>query len=165
VKYQIVELDGFSGEQTTIYTIKIDGESDSVFDKFLQENKGSHKKELIEILKRLKIIGHEEGARGQYFKHHEGTPGDLVCALYDEEESKLRLYCVRYGSIVLIVGSGGQKPKEIKSWQQDKKLTEAVELMKKISADIERRRREKELWWSADGTKLEGDLNYDNYED
>jgi len=57
---------------------------------------------------RLKIIGNETGARESFFKTKEGIPGDGVCTLYDTPDKKLRLYCIRYGKQLIIIGAGGQ---------------------------------------------------------
>ncbi len=38
--------------------------------------------------------------------------------------SNLRLYCIRLGSAVVILGGGGHKPKTIRTLQDDTKLTE-----------------------------------------
>jgi putative component of toxin-antitoxin plasmid stabilization module len=117
-----VKLDGISGEEASLYSIVVDDEEVTVFDNFLQENKNSYKSEIIDIVTRLEVIGNETGARIDYFKVNEGVPGDGVCALYDEEDSNLRLYCIQYGSCLVIIGGGGNKSKNIRSFQEDPNL-------------------------------------------
>jgi hypothetical protein len=40
---------------------------------------------------------------------NEGKYGDGVSALFDKPKYKLRLYCIRYGTQIIIVGWGGEK--------------------------------------------------------
>lgn len=61
------------------------------------------------MVQRLKIIGTKTGAREQFFKLHEGNPGDGVCALFDLPDKNLRLYCIRYNTQIIILGGGWNK--------------------------------------------------------
>lgn len=110
------------------------------------------------IAGRLQVIGQTTGARDKFFKHNEGKPGDGVCALYDEPNSKLRLYCIRYGNVAILLGSGGPKPSEIRKWQDDEKLTLEVQSMIEVSNDILKRLESGDLEWSKDGSQLIGNL-------
>ena len=83
-------------------------------------------------------------------------------ALYDNPDKNLRLYGIRYGLTILIVGSGGVKSKEIMAWQEDKKLTDEAEIVIKISEQISKRIIDKEISFSADGLQLLGNLNFSN---
>ena len=95
----------------------------TLFDHFVNENITDYRKEIRFIANRLQEIGNTTGAREKFFKHNEGKPGDGVCALYDDPDSNLRLYCIRYGNIAVILGGGGPKPDDVKAWQDDEKLT------------------------------------------
>jgi hypothetical protein len=158
VNYQIVELTDYSGEEATIYSIIEEGEQDTIFEKFIVANLAQYKDELKNIAQRLNIIGNDVGAREQFFKTKEGKPGDLVCALYDEPDKHLRLYCIRFGSVAIIVGGGG--PKSTRSWQQDENLSQEVNKMIKVSNDIHQRILSKEIAWSSDGKELLGNLEF-----
>ena len=59
----------------------------------------------------------------------EGIPGDGVCALFDLPNSNLRLYCIRYGNSIIILGGGGQKPKTISAFQENEKLAKQFEVI------------------------------------
>ena len=72
------------------------------------------------------ILLEKKAAREGYFKLHEGKPGDGIVALYDRPDSRLRLYCIRYGSVTLIVGGGGAKPKSVRAWQEVPELARSV---------------------------------------
>jgi hypothetical protein len=97
VNYEIVEMEPYSGSEAKVYSIIPEGEEETLFEKFVDENKVSYKDEIKDILKRLKQIGHTTGARESFFKHEGDTEfvrkyGKYVWALYDDEERKLRLY-------------------------------------------------------------------------
>ena len=91
----------------------------TLFDYFYDEWHKVLPDEVDNIAFRMYAIGNRFGAREQYFKMFEGKPGDGVCALFDVPNSKLRLYGIRFGSIALILGGGAEKPKNIRSWQED----------------------------------------------
>jgi putative component of toxin-antitoxin plasmid stabilization module len=158
VNYEIVELDDFTGKGATVYSVIMECGEVTLFDEFLQENMAAYREEVKSIIGRLKQIGSTVGARAQYFKQDEGKPGDGVCALYDEPDSKLRLYCIRYGNVAIILGGGGPKSKNIKAWQEDDKLKKEAELIIRLSKDISNRIQAGDLEWSKDGYQLLGNL-------
>ena len=122
MNYEIVKIQEHSGNKATLYSIVLEDGKQTLYEQFLNENKETHRQELISITNRLSVIGQKTGARANFFKHDEGKPGDGVCALYDDPEYKLRLYCIRFANVAIILGGGGPKTKETKAWQDDKKL-------------------------------------------
>jgi hypothetical protein len=163
VKYEIVEMQPFSGNEAKVYSIIPEGETETLFDKFVNEYKGGFKNEIKNILKSLYQIGHTTGARSSFFKQHEGKFGDFVCALFDVPEKNLRLYCIRFGMVAIILGGGGEKAAGVIAWQDDEKLNQEASLMIEIAKDILKRLDEGDLYWSDDRTEIEGNLkNYDN---
>src|SRR5665647_2827517 len=112
MEYKLVKLSKFSGNEASVYSIYLKDERRTLFDRFLKENINSFKSELNDIVVRLKTIGHDTGARKQFFKTNEGKPGDGVCAFYDIPKSNLRLYCICYGTLLVVLGGGGYKPKK-----------------------------------------------------
>ena len=163
MSYEIVRLDDLSGDEASVYSILEDGEELTLLEKFIDENASEYKDEVDDIIKRLFSIGHNYGAREQWFKLKEGKGGDLVCALYDNPDRKLRLYCIRYGMSLIIVGGGG--PKEVRVLQDDEKLTKENYTLRDISDAILERMRDKDIKFSDDYQELEGDLKfYDEYD-
>jgi hypothetical protein len=163
VNYEIVEMQPFSGSEAKVYSIIPEGKTETLFDKFVNEYKGEFKVEIKSILKTLYQIGHTTGARSSFFKQHEGKFGDFVCALFDVPEKNLRLYCIRFGMVAIILGGGGEKAAGVIAWQDDEKLTKEATLMIEIAKDILKRMDEGDLYWSDDRTEIEGNLkNYDN---
>lgn len=165
MKYEIVELEEFSGIRATVYSVLPEGDDLTLFDHFVNENKVTHRAEIKFIINRLEEIGRSIGAREKFFKTKEGAPGDGVCALYDDPDSKLRLYCIRYGNVAIILGGGGPKPPGVIAWQDDEKLTQEAETMKQVSIDIIQRLKNGDLEWSSDGSQLLGNLTFTNDED
>lgn len=165
MNYRVVEEKRISGGETTIYSIQLEGQNSTEFVRFIENHKELFKEEVKDIYARLVIIGREVGAREIYFKKEEGLPGDLVCALYDQPDSNLRLYCIRYGKCAIILGNGGHKPKATTAWQDKPDLESAAKQMIKVSEDIYKRLRDGELNWSIDGSYLVGDLEFNDYED
>ena len=164
MKYKIVKLSKLSGDEASIYSIYLPDHNKTLFDIFVEENKISFKSELKSIFQRLRIIGHETGAREQYFKLYEGEPGDGVCALYDTPNRSLRLYCIRYGSLLIIVGGGGIK--QSKTLQEDEKLKHENHLLRQIVKDIKSKMELGEIEFTDDGTGFFGNLKFtDNEED
>lgn len=162
VKYKLVKLPSLSGNEASIYTVYLEDENCTLFERFVAENRANHEQEVKNILGRLKSIGKSVGAKEYFFKQKEGKPGDLVCALYDNPEKFLRLFCIRYGSLCIILGGGG--PKNVNAWQDDAILSEEANWMIDVSADIYKRIQEGEINWINGGMDLEGDLKF-NYDD
>jgi hypothetical protein len=156
VNYKIVKLQKYSGDECSVYTILLE-EGSTLFRKFVDENSHHFKNEILDIVKQIRSIAHKTGARVQFFKTDEGIPGDGVCALYDEE-GKLRLYCIRFGHNLIILGGGGQK--NVRSWQDDPKLSAEASLMIRISKDITRKLKEKDIRFGDEGYDLYGNLNF-----
>lgn len=168
MKYDIVELNPFSGSEAKIYSIIPKGEEKTLFEDFVETHISEFRDEVKDILRRLKVIGHTTGARESFFKH-EGdhqfvkNHGRYVWALYDDDERKLRLYCIRFANVAIILGGGGYKDKSVIKWQEDEKLSVEVRKIMAYAESIFKQLDDGELYWSKDGSELEGKLkNYEN---
>jgi|AVFP01.1.fsa_nt_gi hypothetical protein len=159
MKCKIVKLSRFSGAEASVYSVIINDSQTSLFENFIQENINSHASEIKNIGMRLITIGKDTGARYSFFKHKEGVPGDGVVALYDDPDKKLRLYGIRYGNDILILGGGG--PKNVAALQEDEKLKEENYLIRAISAKIAEKIKEKEIKYSDNNLELEGELEFE----
>lgn len=161
MKFEIVEVDELSGPAAKIYSVVLEGEDGTLFDNFLQQYSETHPSEVVEIVDRLRVIGKREGARERYFKLNEGKPGDGVCALYDIPGRKLRLYCIRFGCVAIVLGSGGAK--NVRAYQKDTILNRQAEIMKYVSQEIMKAQREKDIKLTANG-ELVGNLIFNDEE-
>lgn len=160
MKFEVVKLGQFNGNKCGVYSIFVDNEQETLFERFLSENKISFKSEIINILERIRTINSITGARENYFKLDEGKPGDGICALFDLPDSNLRLYCIRYGNSLIILGGGGEKKKSVKALQEVEKLKTENYILRKISAEIAKRIRQREITFSEDGTEITGELEF-----
>lgn len=157
MEFELVKLAGFSNDEVSVYTLLNNDTGISLFQSFIQENQHEFPDEVKDIAKRI-LSFKEVGARENFFKINEGKPGDGVCALYDDEKSNLRLYCIRYGTVLVVLGSGGHKPKTTRRLQETKKLEDENQIMRNLSAEIEKRRRNGDLSFSKDFLEIDGDL-------
>jgi len=132
VNFDIVELDDFSGPCAHIYSIRLQGEEETLLDKFFDENR-KYQKELSFFAAKLKVIGNDTGCRYEDFKLYEGSLGDGIVAL---SYKRMRLYCMRFNDVTIIVGDGGYKSPNIRAYQEDANLNAKVDLMKRIAAQI-----------------------------
>jgi len=164
MKYHLVKLEKISGDKASIYTVLIESTNKTLFDLFISEHKISLKDEIKDIFKRLKVIGHYTGAREHFFKTKEGNPGDGVCALYDEPDQKLRLYCIRYGTLIVILGNGSIKPKGMRTFQESKALTEANFFLRDLSKIITQRLKDGDIKYSDNSLDFEGNLEFNDEE-
>lgn len=164
MRFKLVKLIRLSGNKASLYSIVQNDESETFLDKFIRENENSFIDEIKNILMRLKSMGHKTGARETFFKAHEGTPGDGVCALYDKPDSKLRLYCIRFGTQLIVVGNGGPKPKTMRTFQEDEKLTDENFFLRWLSEELTSRIREKEIVYINDHLDFSGNLEFEDDE-
>lgn len=160
MKFEIVEHDELSGPKTAVYSVILGDDQETLFEKFVEENYEQFKNEVDNILTRLDEICFRYGAREHFFKVNEGAPGDGICALYDNPDSNLRLYCIRNGTFAIILGGGGYKPKTIRALQEDEKLKEENYILREVSKRITQAFIDKELRWV--GNFLEGRFIFDD---
>lgn len=160
MKYKIRKNHKLSGNITGVYHVYINDDHESLFDRFLNENISSYKNELKDIVQRLNTIANETGAREQFFKTKEGKPGDHIEALYDKPKSNLRLFCIRFGQQLLILGGGGVKPKSMRTWQESEKLTTENLMLQELSDKIGEALKEGTIKFSDDYKAFEGTLTF-----
>lgn len=164
-RFEIVELDEFAGDGATVYSIALDDDEETLYDRFLEENDADYLDELDFLVQRIETIA-RLGARFNYFRpkaEGELVKGDGLEALYDVPNSNLRLYCIKFGSIALILGGGGYKPKGVGPFQDVPKMKEENYLLRELSGRINQAIRDGELWW--EGNRLAGRMRFDNGDD
>lgn len=160
MKFEIVKLRKYSGSRASIYSVYVDDESETLFDRFVRENMRGYPAEVADILDRIETIGWESGAIEAFFRKDEGKPGQGIVALYDKPDNKLRLYCLHFGKWAILLGGGG--PKNVATLQEDPKLKSENYLLRKISDAITQKIKDKDLRW--DGNELTGNFVFDNFE-
>jgi len=159
MKCSLVKLEKFSGSEATVYTVFNEDEQKTLFDVFIEENKNSFTSEIKEVFKTLLTIGHNTGAREQFFRPNEGAYGDFCCALRHTQKGVLRLYCIRYGSEIIVISGGG--PKNVRAWQDDDKLKAEMEWLKKFAGELNTRLETREIIYTKDYLEFLGELEFD----
>jgi len=153
-KIELVELEEFRRGAGRVYSVAVDGADFTLYDRFLEENEGDSNEELVEIMTKLNTMSGKTGFTDTFFKLNEGRPGDGLCAITDLK-GKLRLYCIRFGNILLVLGGGG--PKTTRTYQEDSKLLSENLLLQSVSDAMAEAIKEKDIKIEEDGS-LTGDL-------
>lgn len=153
-KVELVELEEFRCGAGRVYSVAVDDADGTLYDRFLEENEQEYKEELVEIMTKLNTMSSRTGFTDTFFKLNEGRPGDGICAITDWK-GKLRLYCIRFGNILLVLGGGG--PKTTRKYQEDPKLLSENLLLRSVSDAMAEAIKEKDIRIEDDGS-LSGDL-------
>lgn len=136
-------LSDLSGEKATIYTLVNTDTKKCPFSDFLEKWSKDYEDKILSFIRRIKAIGQTVGGLEEYFKMHENETegiGDEVCALFDEPDKEMRLYCIRISEKIIILGGGG--PKKVRTWQEcptlSKAVRELIEVAEKIKSNIKK---------------------------
>lgn len=143
-----------SGRICNLYTIQIQNEPENEFEKFLNDPEIKSSEDFLPLLAHIENISNELGAREHYFKKKESKYLDNVEAL---PRGEIRLYCMRFGNAILILGSGGIK--RTRTTQEDHKLSRSIDVLAYADKKIYERILSKEI--QAIGNVLIGDLNFE----
>lgn len=149
--FEIVQYE--IGRKTILFTIRIEGETQTEFEKFINDNEIKYMTCFSELIERLKDIMNRLGAEEKFFRD-ESNMTNTVVALCRE---KLRLYCCRYRNNILIPGGGGIK--NTRTYQDDHKLKTIVEVLEYVSERIDQRIFGKELYMNEFG--FQGNLTFE----
>lgn len=151
MELEIVKIKQLSGKKTQIYSVILNQEDQSVFEQFLQNNYSEYPTEIEDIVSKLKIMATKTGAAEHFFKLNEWKPGDGVCALFDSPDKKLRIYCIRFANVAIVVGGGGYKPKNIRAYQESSSLKKEAETVVRISRIISEAIKNKDIHLDDNG--------------
>lgn len=138
------------GEKATLYTIRIGNDTNTEFHKFANNSEVKKNEHYGFLLQRLTDVRERHGFKEYWFKY-EIEP---VYAFF--WGPKLRLYCIKWSPVILILGNGGIK--NTRTYQQDSHLNDCVEKLIYIYNRLENRERKGEI--TTNYALLEGDLNF-----
>lgn len=155
MKFSLVELEELTGKRLKVYSVFLEEEDLTIYDKFLAENISTYREEVEDITSRIEVMAKYTGLRDDFIKPGEGNLGDGIYALYDKPESNLRLYFIRFGNIAIILGGGGPKAKAMRSFQEDPKLKEENYFLRKVSVVLMKAVREGSLHITDQGLESE----------
>lgn len=154
MKIELIKISQLSGSKATIYGVRILGQPFTLFEQFLADFENSFISETKNLIMRLHSIGNKVGAQEHYFRLNEGKPGDGVCALPFIKGNILRLYSIRFGNGIVILGGGGLKPKGMRTLQESERLKEANALMREVSIKITEKVKSGEISFNKKGTEF-----------
>ena len=160
MKFSLVELEELTGERLKVYSVIVEEEELTIYDKFLDENNEEYKEEVEDIINRIEIMAKHTGLRDDFIKTGEGNLGDGIHALYDKPESNLRLYLIRFGNVAIVLGGGGPKSKTIRRLQEDTKLTKENYFLRKVSAVLSEAVQNGSLSITDEGLESDTDFEY-----
>lgn len=149
MKFTILRIKQFSGKKADVFSVRVEDSPQTLFERFLSDHTPTHRIEVKDLLKRLRVVGHDTGARPDFFKPHEGNPGDFIEALYDNPGRVLRLYCLRYDETVLVLGGGGPKPKSARALQDVPALKAENYLLRRIAKILNQADKAGDVDWDA----------------
>lgn len=150
----LIEEITFAGNRCQIFSVKFEGESENEFDKFLKKYDKTHPKIIEDITLRIRAMKQRNGCLDIYFNMEVSSIYNSICRL--KRTKQLRLYCIKYGKVALILGGGGIKSNNKRTYQEVPELNEAVGKLEYIYEKIDEKLKEKEIRITDEG--IEGNL-------
>jgi hypothetical protein len=150
-----VKLKGFEiikfefGKKAAFYTIKLYGESESETDKFLIKHSVKKAKQISEITRKINLMVNKRGCLETLISKEYGN-------IYKFSEGNLRLYCLLFGKVAVVLGGGGIK--EVRATQDSIELSSYVSLLDIVDKEITNRIKLGDL--TITDNRFEGDLNF-----
>ena len=153
MNFSIVPL--YYGNKAKIYTIQVEGAELSEYKQFVLENMNI-RKEAVQVLDiTLKNMAHRRGFIDEFFIRE--SPQDFNVFKVTETDD-LRLYCIRYSGIAIIVGGGGIKSPDKFKLKENPHLQKKVDFLIEIEKKIQEKLASKEIRITDNG--FEGDLYF-----
>ena len=137
------------GRQGTLLTIRQPGSLLSETDAFFAEALQSSPEDARLLALKLENMIEKSGFQDYYFKTGEGSRMDNVCAL---SQGKLRLYCLRYGNVLVVLGGGGTKT--TRTYEEDPRLHSKVKTLQRLNRALDKQMREGHLRMTERGFDL-----------
>lgn len=140
-------------EKLLICSFRIDDDTNSEMVNFYEKLEAAGKGgDLAKFVNLLDLIG-KNGAQERYLRYA-GKRKDNVFELPDHYlfKSKFRLYCLRYGEALLLIGNGGLKT--TKTYQEDPVLDGYVSDLQQIDVKVKNLMKRGELFF--DGADIHG---------
>ena len=159
MKFEIVKLRSLCGKKVSVYSIILEDDKHTLFERFISEAQIAFPNELADLKNQIKVISEYTGIRDGFFDKPEGKFGQDIVALFDKKK-KLRLYCMQIGHVVLILGGGG--PKTTRTFQEDPKLKVENDILRMVCDALDRRIKEREIKLLPNSIELTGNLIFDD---
>ena len=140
-----------------LYSVRFEGEEKSELDKFLEDRRVQASKDFDSLVSRLEDMVDSFGFKEHFFKIREGSIRDSLAAFH-YDNGPLRLFCLRWSSVLLIAGSGGIK--RTRTYQDDGVLRDAAEKLQRIDELIQARQKSRDIIIDATTGMMAGNLNF-----
>jgi hypothetical protein len=138
-----------------LYSVRFEGGEKTELDKFLEDRKVQASKEFGSLVSRLEDMVDSFGFKEHFFKIEEGSIKDSLAAFH-YDNGPLRLYCLRWSSVLLIAGSGGIKT--TRTYQDDRVLHDAAAKLQWVDELIHARQKSREIVIDSNTGIIEGNL-------
>ena len=151
MNFSIIPL--YSGKKAKIYTVLIEGSELSEYGQFVLENMQLRGEAVQTLDITLKSMAFKRGFIDEFFKRESSNEFNVFRIT---ETDDIRLFCIRYSGIAIIVGGGGIKlPRTIKL-NQNPHLEKHVDFLMEIEKMIHERIISKDIRITDKG--IEGNL-------
>lgn len=134
LRFQLVRIK--VGRKAKIYSIQFDGENKNEFQKFIEDPEVRNHPDFQSLRKKIKEIYDKRGLLQHYFRPEDDKCLHPEISRIDYGTGKLRLYCIRWDDTLLILGGGGVKPDDVRFWQEDPELANAVKKVIDVFDDL-----------------------------
>lgn len=157
--------------KVTYYSVQYEGESISLFEKFIEKHTLTNINKLNNVLAWIKVIGNKYGAKEHYFRNESqiadtralppiGKNRELKYIEYDYETGEeittpnnLRLYCFRANESVVVLFDGDVKTAQ--KAQDCKNVRPHFHLANRLSKALEQAFAERVIIWNDDCTDID----------
>ncbi len=140
-----------------LYSVRFEGEEQSELDKFLEDRMVQASREFDSLVSRLEDMVDSFGFKEHFFKIREGSIRDSLAAFH-YDNGPLRLFCLRWSSVLLIAGSGGIK--RTRTYQDDGVLRDAAEILQRVDELIQARQKSRDIVIDATTCLMDGNLKF-----
>ncbi len=144
------------GPGGSLYTIRFEGEDETELDKFLSNREITRSYDFECLVSRVGDMVDNLGFKEEFFKP-EGSILDSLTAFH-YNNGPLRLFCLRWSSVLLIAGCGGIKT--TRTYQEDSTLNDIAEKLQIIDGLIASRQQSGEIVIDSTTGFISGSLNF-----
>lgn len=155
MKFSIVPV--YLGKRSKIYTIRIENSELDEYRRFVYDNSSVVPNAVRLLDLQLKNIANKNGIYDEQFIR-ESPPGKNVFRITETNEW-LRLYCIKYSRVALVLGGGGIKKPDKQKLKENPELQTVVDFLIKIEDVIFEAMQNNETRLTDDG--FEGKLNFE----
>ncbi|MEI7707990.1 MAG: hypothetical protein WCI90_06950 [Chlorobium sp.] len=140
----------------SLYTVRFEGAENTELDKFLSKKEIKESHDFEPLVSRLGDMVEHQGFKEWFFKP-EGSIKDALSAFH-YDNGPLRLFCLRWSSVLLIAGFGGIKT--TRTYQEDSTLKDIADKLQIIDGLIEARQKSGEIVIDSRTGIISGNLNF-----